>query len=76
MQSPYSVLEVPEGSSLEVCKSAFRRLSKLYHPDSGGDANKFAMVIKAWKDISSGSYVAPMHRTGVTHVSIFSFREV
>lgn len=74
MQSPYSVLGVPDGSSLEVCKSAYRSLSKKYHPDMGGDASKFAMVTQAWKQIQDGSAVLLRHRGGVTHDSVFSFR--
>lgn len=74
MRNPYSILGVPEGSSLEVCKSAYRSLSKKYHPDMGGDASKFAMVTQAWKQIQGGSTVLLMHRGGVTHDSVFSFR--
>lgn len=75
MSSPYSILGVPDGASLDVCKKAYRDLSKKYHPDSGGDANMFAMVTSAWTQIRDGKVVVPMHRCNVTHNTIFSFRE-
>ena len=73
--SPYFVLGVPEDSSIDVCKDAYRRLSKKHHPDSGGDANKFAMVVNAWTEIKDGSAVSSKHRSGITHSSVFSFRK-
>lgn len=75
MSNPYSVLGVPDNSTVEVCKNAYRELSKKYHPDTGGDASKFAMVTEAWSQIKSGRVFVPKHRGGVTHTSVFSFRE-
>ena len=74
MNNPYSVLGVPDNSSLEVCKNAYRELSKKYHPDSGGDAKMFAMVTEAWSQVKSGKVSTLKHKRGVTHVSVFSFR--
>lgn len=75
MSSPYHILGVPEGAPIEDCKKAYRILSKKYHPDVGGDTNMFAMVTNAWTTIRDGQAVSPMHRCGVTHNTIFSFRE-
>ena len=75
MSSPYSILGVPDNSSVDVCKNAYRELSKKHHPDSGGDANMFAMITEAWSQIKSGQVVLSKHRGGVTHTSVFSFRE-
>ena len=75
MASPYSILGVPEGASLDVCKSAYRDLSKKFHPDSGGDARQFAVVTSAWNQIKTGSVTLSVHRGVVTHNSVFSFRK-
>lgn len=75
MSNPYSVLGVPDNSSVEVCKNAYRELSKKYHPDSGGDAKMFAMVTEAWSQVKGGRVLLSKHRGGVTHVSVFSFRK-
>lgn len=32
----YEILGVPEGSSVEVCKQAYKRLMSVYHPDKVG----------------------------------------
>lgn len=73
--SSYSVLGVSEGASLEVCKSAYRRLCKKYHPDMGGDATKFQEVNKAWADIQNGTQ-SFTYKGGITHQSIFTFVRV
>lgn len=75
MSNPYSVLGVPDNSSVEVCKNAYRELSKKYHPDSGGDAKMFAMITEAWSQVKGGRVLLSKHRGGVTHVSVFSFRK-
>lgn len=72
----YEVLGVSANASKDDCKKAYRRLSAKYHPDNGGDADKFDAVQKAWKAIESGTvttfYSAPK-RTGLRHKTLFSF---
>lgn len=49
----YITLEVPHHADLFEIKAAFRRLSKLYHPDApgGGNIEKFQAILKAYREI-------------------------
>lgn len=78
MHTPYAVLGVPDGSSLDVCKKAYRSLGKIYHPDNvaTGDATKFEEINKAFKDIQAGitRYTTPrIKRKVLSHKTIFTF---
>lgn len=78
MHTPYAVLGVPDGSSLDVCKKAYRSLGKIYHPDNvaTGDAAKFEEINKAFKDIQAGitRYTTPrIKRKVLSHKTIFTF---
>lgn len=56
-ESPWAVLGVKHGESLNECKAAFRRLALSLHPDvsqSDADAARFAMVVQAYEDIRDG----------------------
>ena len=44
MKTPYDVLGVSIGASVDECKKAYRKLCAKYHPDNGGDPNKFDEV--------------------------------
>ena len=44
----YKVLGVPESATEKEIKTAFRKLSKQHHPDSGGDEEKFKEVSAAF----------------------------
>jgi len=57
-ESPWAVLGVRRGESLEECKAAFRRLALTLHPDvsqNGADAERFAAVVEAYEDIRYGA---------------------
>lgn len=73
MKNPYHVLGVAVGTSKEDCKKAWRKLSRKYHPDNGGDENLFDEVQKAWHAIESGVTVNVIKRKSLKHVSLFSF---
>lgn len=53
-KNPFAVLGVPNNSSKEVCRKAYRKLSKLHHPDRGGSEEKFKEIVNAWEIINSG----------------------
>ena len=44
----YKILEVPETASAEDIKKAFRRLSKIHHPDKGGNEDSFKEINEAY----------------------------
>lgn len=46
----YEILGVSEGASKEEIKAAFRKLSKLYHPDSYSSKNLPPEIIKEFED--------------------------
>lgn len=51
MNDPYSILGVGRGSTDAEIKSAYRKLAKQYHPDIGGDQEKFAEINSAYESI-------------------------
>lgn len=46
-----SALGLPPGSSIEMIKARFRELAKMYHPDLGGDSNKFIELMETYKKL-------------------------
>jgi molecular chaperone DnaJ len=49
----YKILGVDKKSDKEDIKRAFRKLSKEYHPDLGGDAEKFKEINEAYSVLSN-----------------------
>ena len=49
----YEVLELKDTATQEEIKKAFRRLSKLHHPDKGGDQEKFKEINEAYQTLSN-----------------------
>lgn len=85
ISDPYAELEVPFGSPLEVCKKAYKKLARKYHPDLNGDAEKFCRVNEAFgmiEDICSGKMNAKVFESvarpkkGLKHVDLMSFASV
>lgn len=53
-QDPYSVLGIKRGASEAEIKAAFRKLSKLHHPDkSGGSAEEFRKIADAYESLTN-----------------------
>ncbi len=48
----YAVLEVSRRATPEEIKVAYRRLSRVHHPDRGGDAAKFRAIVDAYEVLS------------------------
>lgn len=60
----YSILGIPVGSSLDVIKTAYRKLARQHHPDMGGDAEEFMRVQSAYDYLSKiGDHVPLRVRT-------------
>ncbi len=49
----YKVLGIEKNSSEEEIKKAYRKLAHKYHPDKGGDENKFKEINKAYQVLSN-----------------------
>lgn len=80
MLNPYEVLGVKNGTSVEDCKKAYKKLCKIHHPDNnGGNREKFDEVNKAWNminDVGSELSITDMSQTYLRHYSLFKFRVV
>lgn len=60
----YKTLEIPDGSSLDEIKRAYRRLALKYHPDrNNGDVHKFLQVQHAYETLLR-------YQTGNSHESV------
>jgi DnaJ-class molecular chaperone with C-terminal Zn finger domain len=46
-----SIMGLPPDSSIETIKSKFRELAKKYHPDLGGDSNKFIELVDIYRKL-------------------------
>jgi len=55
MQDPYRTLGVSRTASEDEIRTAYRKLAKQYHPDTGGDQEKFKEVTNAYEQIKSGN---------------------
>ena len=56
---PFRTLEVPRDATLDEVKAAYRRLAKLYHPDSAGDraVTRFLAIQAAYEALTEGTAV-------------------
>lgn len=51
MKDYYKVLNIDKGSSIDIIKKRFRKLSLQHHPDRGGDVEKFKEINEAYKTL-------------------------
>lgn len=66
MPDYYEILGVPRNASQEEIKAAFRRLAMKYHPDRGGDPEKFKKINEAYQTLSNPETRAQYDRYGAT----------
>jgi molecular chaperone DnaJ len=66
MKDYYQILGVPRGASQDEIKKAFHRLAHKYHPDKGGDAQKFKEVNEAYQILSNQQKRAQYDKFGTT----------
>ena len=48
----YQTLGVPENSSFDDIKKAYRKLAAKHHPDKGGDTSQFQNISRAYDVLS------------------------
>lgn len=48
----YDVLELKNNASIDQIKAAYRKLAMIYHPDKGGDVEKFRQISEAYQILS------------------------
>lgn len=53
MADYYTILGVSKNASNEDIKKAYRKLAHQYHPDKGGDAEKFKQISEAYQVLSN-----------------------
>jgi len=72
---PYKILGVPEEADSQTIKKAYRKLASQYHPDRGGDAEKFKEVAEAYSVLSDDQKREDYHarRNGPTNFN-YGFR--
>jgi DnaJ-class molecular chaperone len=60
----YKILEIEKTASDSEIKKAFRRLAHKYHPDKGGDEEKFKEINEAYQTLSNKEKRAQYDRFG------------
>jgi len=53
IDNPYIILGVSPDDSIKLIKKIYKLKAKEYHPDVGGDNEKFIMLDRAYKEILS-----------------------
>lgn len=66
MNDYYKILGVSQQASDQDIKRAYRRLAHQYHPDKGGDAQKFQEISEAYQVLSDKEKRAQYDRFGKT----------
>jgi DnaJ-class molecular chaperone len=64
MTDLYGLLEIDRGASPEEIQAAYKRLSRIYHPDKGGDQEKFKVIVNAKEILLDSDKRAFYDRTG------------
>ena len=52
MKDFYKILEVEKNATADKIKSQYKILARKYHPDKGGDPDKFKEISEAYENLS------------------------
>ena len=66
--------EVEGYISADMVKKAYRKMSKKYHPDTGGDAEKFKEIVEAYELIKEGTTNTISHYDIVDILTVIKVR--
>lgn len=75
MRDPYEILGVSRNANADEIKSAFRKLAKKYHPDLGGDPEKFKEINEANDILSDPNKKAQFDMGGAFNRGFDNFRQ-
>lgn len=59
--NPFSILGIPNNTSIKETKKCFRKLSMRAHPDKGGDEKQYAKFLDAYHLILNGYKITAPH---------------
>lgn len=67
MKNPYNVLGVPSNASKDDVRKAYRKLAMKYHPDKGGDPERFQEIQSAYSELTEEPKTDPGFSFGFRH---------
>ena len=63
--NPYETLNIKTTATQKQINNAYRKLSKKYHPDKGGNVEEFLIIQKAYLFLSNPLWRAKYNETGI-----------
>jgi len=72
MKNYYKDLGLKKNATLVEIKSAYRLLAKKYHPDTGGNKEKFLIIQVAWETLNNPSKKAKHDKELINNESFFN----
>ena len=74
--NPYQVLGVSSQADLKEIKQVYKKLCLKYHPDNGGDENKFHEINQAYQMIMNGQVSSTICRSTIVHATLFKYKVI
>ena len=74
--NPYEVLGVSENATKEEIKDAYKKLSKVHHPDAGGDEERFKRIASAYAILNDDEKRAKYDQLGIIDDTIDSIEHI
>lgn len=74
---PFEILELVKTASPDDIKDKYKMLAKVYHPDTGGGADKFIEITKAYKAaLAISENTNCPHCTGGDYTEVHGFSSI